>query len=538
MKNFLPIIAVLVISIPTFQRMLRPGIYSMQDFHLFRLIEFEKCVRDFQIPCRWSPDAGLGYGEPLFNFYGQLSYAIGETFRLIGFSLINSLKLLFILSLVGSGLSMFILSKYIWKNNLSATLSACLYMYAPYRAVDIWVRGTIPESLSFILFPLIIYKIETFLAKNNKRDLFWISIIFSLLILNHNLSVILFLPFLLIWVPFRLIYYKKAKLTFKILISLGASILISSFYILPLLLESKYINLESTSLGFFDFRAHFASVYQLLISRYWGYGASVFKNGLSVSVGLIHWLLPLLIAISLLIRRKTKTLITVLVLLMIGWFCIFMTHNRSTPIWLMFNNLKYIQFPWRFLSIAVFSFSLASGAMMKIFENIRINYIFYTFALILAVLLNYNFFREDIWYQYNDNDFLEGSAWEEQTRASIWDYWPKFGMIPANSAPPQFSNQELVYKGSRSAIYNVGNKGGLVSFPIAYFPGWSAKVNNIKTDIFPDKDGLITMDLNRGNYTVKLFFTNTPVRSLGNAISLLSILILLFIYFKELKYEK
>ena len=157
MKYLKIVLILILISIPAFFRMLKPGIFSMQDFHLFRLYEFDKCVRALQIPCRWAPDAGLGYGEPLFNFYPQLSYAIGEIFHLIGFSLIDSLKILFTLSIICSTAAMYFLAKHLWKSQWAGIVSAAIYIYAPYRAVDVWVRGALPEALSFVLFPLIIF---------------------------------------------------------------------------------------------------------------------------------------------------------------------------------------------------------------------------------------------------------------------------------------------------------------------------------------------------------------------------------------------
>src|SRR3972149_11736898 len=112
--NFLKVhkwFLVILLSLPIFWRLLPFGIHSMQDFHLFRLYEFDKCVESLQIPCRWAPDAGLGYGEPLFNFYSQLTYVFGEVIHLVGFSLIDSLKGLFILSFILSAVSMFFLSR-------------------------------------------------------------------------------------------------------------------------------------------------------------------------------------------------------------------------------------------------------------------------------------------------------------------------------------------------------------------------------------------------------------------------------------------
>src|SRR5581483_131743 len=135
--------------IPTFFAMLKFGIFSMEDFHYFRLLEFDKCIQHLQIPCRWAADSGAGYGEPLFNFYGQFVYAFGEIFHLLSFSKIDSLKITFMSSLLLSAISMFFLARKIWGNNLSAFLSSILYLYAPYRAVDVWVRGALPEAFSF-----------------------------------------------------------------------------------------------------------------------------------------------------------------------------------------------------------------------------------------------------------------------------------------------------------------------------------------------------------------------------------------------------
>src|SRR5712664_1210222 len=113
-KTWSFVLLVLALSIPTFFQMIRPGIFSMQDFHYFRLVEFDKCVRDLQIPCHWAGDSGALFGEPLFNFYGQFVYVFGEITHLIGASLVDSLKLTFIFSLVGSSAAMFFLARKIW----------------------------------------------------------------------------------------------------------------------------------------------------------------------------------------------------------------------------------------------------------------------------------------------------------------------------------------------------------------------------------------------------------------------------------------
>lgn len=519
---------ILLVSIPSFSRMLRTGMYTTQDFHFFRLVEFDKCTRDLQLPCRWAPDAGLGYGEPLFNFYGQLSYAIGEIFHLSGISHIDSLKLLFILSLLGSAISMFVLAKSIWRSDAGSLLSAVLYVYAPYRAVDVWVRGALPEALAFILFPLILWKADSFIEKEKKADLFWLTTLLAALVLTHNLSFILFLPVLLVWVPYKL--YRKGK--WSLLLKLGGAAvgaaLLSAFYILPVLFEAKHIALETTIRGYFDFRGHFATLEQLLFSRFWGYGASVFgpEDDLSLAIGRVHWILPLLIAVMGL-KTRFKHYKELLALIALGWFSLFLAHNRSTPLWEALPFMAYIQFPWRFLSTAVFSFSLAAGALPLVLPRLKTTAIL-GIALVV-VFLNYPFFREDIWQEITDADLRRGHEWERQMRASIGDFWPNFGPIPTEPAPQNPENGQLLEKRSSFAKYRVAG-GREVEFPTAYFPGWVGSLDNQSLDVYPSDRGLIAARVPGGEWVVSLEFTDTPVRALGNLVSLVSILAALGIY--------
>ena len=477
LKKNIFLILVLVLTIPTFFKMLPYGMFTTQDFHIFRLVEFDKCVKSLQIPCRWIQDAGLGYGEPLFNFYGQFTYAIGEIYHLIGGSFINSIKFLFILSLAGSAVSMFYLARQVWKNNFSAAISSMIYLYAPYRAVDVWVRGALPEAFCFILFPLILLSIE-------ENSVTWFSILLSILVLTHNLSLIMFLPLLGVWVIYRKFW--------KGILGGVVAVLISAFYILPVIFESKFIDLQSTIIGYFDFHNHYVTSTELFIKNFWGYGASVWgpNDGLSLAIGYLQWILPILILAVLIFRKQIVKYKEFLILFILGWFYIFLTHNKSTPIWEHLPFMAYIQFPWRFLGMVVFCFSLASGLIAVLFEKWKI----WIAVLIcaVAIVLNTPFFRPDIWYKVGDTHYTTGTEWVRQRTASIGDFWPNFGhKIPSIPSDGKYIN---------------------------YFPGWLSKI--------PEKNGLIPVNGSK--------FTDTPIRRIGNIISLVSIVgFLMIIIFKH-----
>src|SRR3989338_1341226 len=540
MKNLrIALIVLMVLSIPTFFQMLRSGIYSMQDFHLFRLYEFDRCVKDLQLPCRWSPDVGLEYGQPLFNFYTQLPYALGEFFVLAGLSKIDTIKLLFIFSLVGSSVSMFFLAQRFWRKTSSALVSGIIYLYAPYRAVDVWVRGAPPEALAFLLSPAIILFFNNYLSSKKTKDLILFSVLFAVLINVHNLSALMLSPFLVLWGTFVLFQNKGWRKIFLPLIgALLFSFSLSSFYLIPVIAESNLVHLNYTISGYFDFRGHFAAINQILFSRFWGYGGSVFgtEDGLSLSVGLIQWALPLF-AILVFFAKNHKDRWKVLVLVLIGWISLFFTHNRSAFIWEKVSALHYLQFPWRWLSIAVFSFSLASGSILvlvKKYEKVVCG------LIVLAVIVqNVTFFREDIWYKINDQEQFSGEKWEQQIASSIGDYLPATAFqFPFKIAPPKPSfldgsgSSELVEKKSNKLTYKLNvDTDSQVQFPVAFFPGWGVSVNGQKVLAQPSGEyGLVTANVPKGSHTIVLNFSDTVPRKIGNIVSAASITGLLILY--------
>ncbi|MBI2596227.1 hypothetical protein HYW46_05850 [Candidatus Daviesbacteria bacterium] len=542
------LLLLLILLVPTFWRLIRPGIFSMHDFHVFRLYEYDKCVADLQIPCRWAPDSAYEYGEPMFNFYAQLPYAFGEFFRFLGFSVLDSIKALFISSLVLSATAMFLLAKQFWGNNLSALISALIYVYAPYRAVDVWVRGALPEALAFIFFPLITYFFNDYVFNKNTRSLFLFGVSLAGLILTHNLSVLMFLVFFSFWAIYFFTKYKAWNLLPKFIL-LGILVFgLTAFYTLPVAFESKLITLTETTKGYYDFNLHFVTLKQLLISRYWGYGASQWgeDDRLSLSVGQIQWILPVIIAVLVLIKKRQRQYLSFFFLLGLGWFMLLLTHNKSVLIWDLVKPLSFVQFPWRFLGSAVFLFAFASGAMFTLFKKSYLNKLLFLVVTTLLISLNTSFFFEDLWFKFDDREFFSGKNYEQQVTSAIHDFWPKTGSkIPANFAPKAgfflegMGSAKLIEKRSNKQIYTVdSNQNSVVQFPLVYFPGWEGFSDNKKINLSPSGEyGLVTVNTKPADKIINLKFVDTPIRVIGNFVSAVSVgaLVIFLIFFKRKK---
>ncbi len=509
MKKHILVLALLLI--PAFGLMLRRGIYTMHDFHVFRQQQFEKClIQTKTFPCRWAPDAGLGYGEPVFNFYGQFPYWIGEIFRLTSMSILDSVKANFILTILASSIAMYFLARKLWSNT-GALVSALFYAYAPYRAVDVWVRGALNESLAFVFFPLILLFIKEFIVSNKNIYLFWLILSLAGLTLTHNLSLLIFAPFAIIWTLFW--WWQNNRSIHKIydLTSAGlASVLLSAFYLLPVLFESSLVTLNQTTSGYYDFHLHYATLKQLFLSTFWGFGGSTWgpNDTMSFAVGQIHWIMAIVLVVLVLIKKGKRV---ILFLISLGFFATFLTHGKSDFIWNFIKPMAYIQFPWRFLTMSTLFLSLACGAVAKFMPKIILSVL-----LCLLLLLNTGMFRPDIWRDITDEQQFSGKLWDEQRSSALSDFWPKSAKLPNKFAPtkPEIILQTDLYQKIR--------------YPIVYFPGWTARSNNQILSVFPSGDlGLVTVRAPI-NSEIKLIFEDTAVRRIGNIVSLLTLALLVF----------
>jgi hypothetical protein len=528
------------------------------DMQVIRQLEMEKCLHDGQIPCRWTPDLGYGYGYPLFNFYPPLPYLVGEVFRVLGFSFIATVKLTAIAQIIFSAFAMYLCASIIF-GPLGGMLSALFYAYAPYRNENIYVRGAMNEAWASVFFPLIFYFSYKIIAakKISLSSFIFLSLSICGLLLSHNPMVLILIPLTVIWIIYWLFrlhfsWNKVRTLCFAAAFSLG----LSAFYTLPVLFESKFVQIESMFQNYYHYSVHFVSVYQLFISNFWGDGPSVWGTAdqMSFMVGYLHWILPLLLlfySLYLYYRKKhLKTATLVILLSLLGFATTFMAHQKSVFIWQLFPLIQKIQFPWRFLNPAVFLFSFSSGALALYLNKSSINpklsrYIVLFVALIL-IAINWQHLTPITHGPVTDAQKMSGLAWNNQITSGIYDYLPKTASTAAKTPAkevideitPAVSYQLSGAKwGTDWLFFNIDLKEpATITLPRLGFPGFKLfnRQKQIKFEIEPLL-GRIRFDLPAGNHQLYLKLYNTPIRTFANYLSLFS---WTFLVWKTIKSRK
>lgn len=546
----LPVLLV-ILNIPLFYNLVRPGFFPMQDdLQAFRIQQMVKCLKDFQIPCRWIPDMGYKYGYPQFNFYPPSIFYLGGVMNLTGIQVIDAVKILFILGFILSAITMYIFLKSTL-GKWPAFVGSMLYNVVPYKATEVYVRGSLSEFWAFVFFPLIFWSSYQLINSGRLKYFIWLSLSLALLLTTHNLMSFIFLLPLTVWILAVLIIYRKWQVFPKIILSFLLGLGLAAFFTIPVIFEGKFVHLETLTGGYFDWRQHFVDLKQLFLSNQFGYGSSQLgpNDDLSLSVGIVHWVLALFAFIlsAVYFKRDKKISILVMALSGVELIILFLMHQKSSFIWEKLPGLYLLQFPWRFLSDSTFILSFLGSIGIYIIGRYQKKVaVVAGIAVILALfILHGSFFKPKDWFYISDTDKFSGPSWEKQLTISIFDYLPIYAKLPPNKKAPDFpetldGKAEFIsyQKGSdfQKSEVNITEQATL-RLPLFDFPGMEVQIDGKKVNHWHDdcRDqpyclGLITFKINQGTHQFEARLKNTPVRSISNIITIVSILIVLGLF--------
>jgi hypothetical protein len=519
--------------------------------HAIRIYEMHQCLSDGQLPCRWVPDLGNGYGYPLFNYYPPLPYYAGAALHRLGFSYVTSADLLAVLGLAGAGLSMFALARRFW-GDLGGLVSAIAYMYAPYLALDIYMRGALGELWALAVLPALFLVTYELIDSARARFVPLLALLGALLLLSHNLVAVIAAPALALWAAAFLVRRGRHAVRPALLLSLAMlwAVGLAAFFTLPVLFEGNLVQLDTLSHFPFRYSDNFASVSDLFLLRSNDYSFLLGgRSGTPTQIGWFHWglaLLALPIA-AMLYRSGRRTLSIVIALLALDFAIgVVMSVSASKSIWDQFDSLRFIQFPWRYLGLVSFATAALCGATFALLRG-RSRWqqgVVATGLIALFILSGWTFFRPYHSCNLSDRDVLSASVSPGEKQdpicsklieapwgAAITDYLPK--AVRELPVGPPAAPATVVDGSARVAASERGSDWLKLDIEAAApsrfdasifeFPNWRARIDGKAVPHTASKpNGLIEFTVPAGRHRVELRLEDTNLRRLGNALSLVS----------------
>jgi len=380
----------LVVIAPLFQPGYFWGAHDARHDAYF-IFQYDKAVLDGIWLPGWGPDWAFGYGYPFWIVYGPLATFVGELFhRFLGLGFEESVKAVLGLSVLLSGLAMYGFVRS-WLGRNAGLVAAVAYMAIPYHLVDIYVRAAMAESVALIFLPLALWGFRETVMRPRLAALIGAAFAYAAIMWTSNLVALVFTPGLALYVlalviwrvhddrtgdggrepdrrppPSALRPFLRACVAPAAAFALGLGL--SAAFFIPALIEQRYINQTQWFGKYYDPFQHFVYFFQLL-NPAWGFGISqpgpddIAQGAMSYQLGAAATLLSL-IALLLAGRQPPGRRREI-------WFwgawaavSIFLTLGVSAFAWRYVPIVRFAQFPWRYLMLAILPLSILPGSLI------------------------------------------------------------------------------------------------------------------------------------------------------------------------------
>ncbi len=513
------------------------------------------------------PDANYGYGYPFYNFYAPLSIYSAFLFRLLGFSFVRAIHLSHLLGYLVAGWGSFALAQRWFNSRWAGLLAAAAYTAAPFHLVNVYVRGdSLAEFWAMAFYPLVILAADG-LFGGGRRQIALFALAYAALILSHNISALIFSPFLLLYLLLRFLPQRTRRAqsgnSFQsfgrlrtgspisnLLFGLILALALAAWFFVPALAEQSLAQLDTVTSGYFHYSNHFLGTAEFPLSQssffvdYSVVDREAFRMGLVQTAVTVAGLLGVL---WLWFKQRRQVVIPAIFIVLTVAVSSFMLTPLSGLLWEHLPLLSFTQFPWRFLSVQAFGGALAVGALAAVLPKpswwtppliflllfsslgqLKTDHLPLTDADVTAEsLAQYEWFTGNIGttisFEYLPPTVQPRpytSAWLNS--GERWTVTPLSGELVAATLDEQRTakQQWTVETAAPSTLI----------FPTMHWPGWQAEVDNEVVAIRPSTgNGLIELDVQAGKHEIVLQLMRTPVRLWAELVSLLAIFVTIWL---------
>jgi hypothetical protein len=496
-----------------------------------RLVEFGRAVRDGHIPPLWAPDLGNGYGQPLFAFAPPLLYAVAYPFHAAGCRLTDALQLALACLCIVGAMAMYRLGRRTGASRAAARGGAAAWLFAPYVALDLYVRAAFAEAAAVAMVPAALYGLARALDEPEPWRVARGAALVALVPLAHNGVALLALPALAVFVLVQRGW--RARIAGGVGLAMGLGL--SAFFWLPALVERDFVHTERLREGLLHWSLHAISPVQLLWSS-WGYGHSVAgpDDAMSFAIGPAHVLLAVL-GLALVLRsrsgaRRRESLAFAGAAIIGAW----LATSWSAPVWSQLEVLQHLAYPWRTLLLpAIFLPLLAVPALEWFHPRVRLGAVVALVALNLAHTAPRRFLVFDD--EYYAPDAIAARGINTTTRE---EYEPRWVSTRPPHTPERLSGQPSVsvqpvsVRSARQEFLVSAAAASVVEAATFFYPGWTVLVDGAETGIAPVSErGTISFRVPAGTHRVVLELRPTPLRRAASWLTLVSAAILLVAMF-------
>ncbi|MDB5161608.1 MAG: hypothetical protein JWM52_116 [Candidatus Saccharibacteria bacterium] len=368
-QKSLPYLFILIVGIISCLPLFSSSVPFGDDllFHAYRYKGTIDALLDGQIIPQVDPQALYGFGHSWNIFYGPLITYLAALLHVLSLSWPVIINITVILSVLLSGVFMYRYIREVSNNTAVGVIAATLYMTAPYHLFDIYSRQAGGEIFGFIFIPLVFHGLWKIINSDKKNRVLLLIVGATGLILTHNLSAALVAVFSVIYLACSIRAIRKSwkRILKDLTVSCFAIVGLSAFFLLPLL-EAEHVGIynifdpsyTSVAMGI---NAQYLNSWRVDYLNFIFNPAAItdYSDTKPFALGTVSLLAFALLFVSYRriprAKRSFVIVFTAFSLLAILLCSKFINWSH------MPHLLLDIQFPWRFLFIAIFFIAIVSA---------------------------------------------------------------------------------------------------------------------------------------------------------------------------------
>jgi hypothetical protein len=488
---------------------------------------------------RWTAWTNHGFGEPRFIFYPPLSWLLGAA--LISLLPDVAVPIAFIVLVqTFAGLSAYLLLRRLASRH-AAVLGAAFYVVNPNALLLSYIRSDFAEQLACAFLPLLFLAalrlgdlLKDSRARSSSMALF--SVMFAAIWLCNAPAAVIATYSVCFLIACAAISQRSLRILARGAAGLLLGFALAAFYIVPAAYEQRWVNIGQ------------ALASGLLPSQNF-----LFTSIADVEHTWFNWIasicalsLILLAALAALVSRRfssknTHSQSAAVSLLLLGAAATFLTLHWSAPFWSFLPKLRFVQFPWRWISaLAV----LASCFLAFVVERHR-GWICFAVVLLLTVPLA-QFLATNTWWDEDEMSTLRDAIDSGHGFDGTDEYdpvgddhldlplnAPLAKALPADSADtaaPQVEVRIDRWTTEEKLAHVRASSDARIALRVLNYPAWRVERNGqaIQPERMDDVNQMV-VPVAAGASRIRVVFTRTLDRKIGDTISVISGVLVVFL---------
>jgi len=516
-NSVLIIIAVVAVVFLPMALMGIPDGYDLMQ-HMRFAASYEHAILTSEIIPKWGGPDNFGFGSIGVRYYPPLAYIVIALVHIVTGDWYTSFWTTAFAWILAGTLGMFF-----WirehASNTAALAAAIVYVLIPFHTFEIYQAVLYSEFAATGLLPFCFLFLTRVCRGRRWSDVAFFAIFYSLLMLTHIPSIMIATAGMMVYALALIEWRRLGDHVLKFAAAGAFAAAATAFHFAKVITELGWVQHNSPryfASGSYDYRGLLFPIY--LTAPYIRYVQKILWNLDAIVIFTV--LIFVIGAVAILVMRRRVPADERRMSLAIGitgMLSIFMLSAASMWVWAALTTLQKIQFPWRWLELtsvmAAAIIGIAAPSLLMRNDRLRRVVAYPLLALLLAVVLF------DVSQQIIPSSPLSRTQFQqkidsmndEEACDCWWPIWARREAFDDRTATAADRAATIAARTDEHLTVAVApGSSTVLRLPIFYHPYWHADVNGSASEVLPDPNGAVTLNIPADTTTVHLDFTEPP----------------------------